>query len=80
MQYTIRNITDEIDRAARERAEREGLTLNEALVRALRTGLGVETQPTKKRDFSSIFKGEPLEPEVIEALEEQKRIDPELWD
>lgn len=79
MQFTVRGITDDIDRAARERAEREGISLNQALLRALRSGFGIEEKPTKKRDLSGIFDGEPLEPEVIEALEEQRRIDPDLW-
>ncbi len=33
----------------------------------------------KKRDLSFMTQGPPLEPEVLQALAEQRRIDPELW-
>ncbi|MEM9185822.1 MAG: hypothetical protein AAGB00_04925 [Planctomycetota bacterium] len=79
MQYTVRGVPEEVDKAARECAKREGLSLNEVLVRALRQSLGLEEKPTKKRDFASVFKGEPLEPEVLKALEEQRQIDWEMW-
>lgn len=79
MQFTVRGITEEIDRAARQSAERDGVSLNQALLQALRSGLGVAEDTPKKRDLSGIFDGEPLEPEVIQALEEQRQIDPEMW-
>lgn len=80
MQYTIRNIPEEVDRAAREAAEREGLSLNQVLVRSLRIALGVEQPPTVKRELPPSFDGTPLEPEVVKALEEQRRIEPEVWE
>ena len=80
MEYTIQNVSDDLDAAARQCAEHEGVSLNEVLLRALRRGFGVDTPSgAKKRDFASIFKGEPLEPEVIKALEEQRQIDWEMW-
>jgi hypothetical protein len=33
----------------------------------------------KKRDLSFLAEGPPLEPEVLQALAEQRRIDPDLW-
>ena len=33
----------------------------------------------KRRDLSFLMDGPPLEPEVLEALEAQRQIDPELW-
>lgn len=79
MQYTISGIPEEVDRAAREQAERQGVSLNQALIDALKSGLGLETQPTKKRELPSVFDGSPLEPEVLAILEDQRRIDPEIW-
>lgn len=79
MQYTIQNVTDDIDAAARLRAQTEHKSLNHILLDALRRGFGIESTPTMKRDLSDVFDGTPLEPEVIEALEDQRRIDPELW-
>jgi plasmid stability protein len=33
----------------------------------------------KRRDLSFLTQGPPLEPEVLQALEEQRQIDPDLW-
>jgi hypothetical protein len=33
----------------------------------------------KRRDLSFLSEGPSLEPEVIQALEDQRQIDPELW-
>ncbi len=80
MQFTVRNISPEIDRAARELAEREGVSLNQTLLRALRCGLGVEVKPAKKRELPPSFDGDPLEPEVVEALKAQRQVDPRDWE
>jgi hypothetical protein len=79
MQYQIDGITEELDRALREFAEREGVSLNDAALRTLSVGLDIEFVPPKRRDLSAIFDGTPLEPEVIEALESQRQIDWEMW-
>lgn len=80
MPYTLNDIPDEIEKAARERAEREGLSLDQVMVRELRFAFSIAEKPTKKRDLSGIFDGTPLEPEVLEALEDQRRIDPKMWE
>lgn len=80
MQFTVRGITDDLNRAARESAEREGLSLNEALLRALRAGLGVESAPSKKRDLSKIFGKRLIDDATLKALQQQRSIDPEHWD
>ena len=68
MQYTIRNIPEEVDRAARLEAERSGLSLNEALIRALRFGLGVGPTPdVTRRELPQSFDGTPLEWMVPDA-------------
>lgn len=77
---TIENLPDEVDRALRERAAAENKSLDAAAIDALARGLGVERPITKqKRDLSFLAQGPPLEPEVLRALQEQRRIDPELW-
>ncbi len=80
MQYTIRNIPAEIDQALREQAAAERKSLNQVLIDVVTRGLGLAKKPKKLRDLSDIVDGPPLEPEVIQALEDQRRIDPELWD
>jgi len=79
MTLTIENLPTEIERALRERASTEHKSLDAAVIEALARGLGVGPAPEKKRDLSFLAQGPPLEPEVIRALEEQRRIDPELW-
>jgi plasmid stability protein len=80
MTYTLSNIPDEIERALRERAAAEHKSLDATIVDALARGLGLSPQKNgKKRDLSFLTKGPPLEPEVIRALEDQRRIDAELW-
>ena len=80
MQYTIRNIPDEIDRAARERAEREGLSLNQVLVRALRSAFGVEVEPTVKRDLSDVAGQCSIDDESRAFFDQQRQVDQEVWE
>lgn len=78
MHYTLPEIEipAELARALRERAAAERKSLDAAIVDALARGLGVAPQkPVKKRDLSFLAKGPPLEPEVLRALQEQRRID-----
>lgn len=79
MQYTIRGIPPSLDTAIRERARAEGKSLNQVALEALREGLGVVYDRPARRDLSDIV-GTWVEDEALEAaLEEQDRIDPELW-
>jgi len=80
MQYTLRNVPAEIDQAIREQAAAERKSLNQVLIDVVARGLGLAQKPKKRRDLSDIVDGPPLEPEVIQALEDQRRIDPELWE
>lgn len=79
MQYTIRNVSSVIDRALRERAKREGKSLNEVATEALARGLDLEGQPVRRRDLSAIAGSWVRDREVERALDEQRKIDPELW-
>ncbi len=80
MTFTINNLPEDVAHALREFAAIEHKSLDAAAVDAMARGLGVDRQELpKKRDLSFMTQGPPLEPEVIRALEEQRRIDPELW-
>lgn len=79
MQYTLRNVPEEIDRALRERARQEGRSLNEVTLQALRQALGLDGESERRRDLSA-FAGTWVEdPAVDQALADQRRIDTELW-
>jgi len=54
MQYTIRNISPSLDAAMREEARRQKLSLNQAVLRALRNSLGLSEEPERLRDLSAI--------------------------
>ena len=81
MQYTLRNIPAEIDAALRERARREGKSLNRVALDALTEALGLGEEQPRRRDIRQ-FLGTWAEddPELQRALEDPRRIDPELWE
>jgi hypothetical protein len=79
MQYTLRRIPKQLDAALRRRARREGKTLNQVTIEVLAEGLGLLEQPTKRRSVQDLVGARRKDPELEAALEDQRRIDPELW-
>jgi hypothetical protein len=79
MQYTIRNIPKVLDQALRRRARQNNMTLNEVVIEAMASGLGVQQAPAKRRSVREIFAGHPKDADLEAALADQRRIDPELW-
>lgn len=79
MQYTLRNVPPLLDEALREKAREEGKSLNEVTIEALLVGVGLAGQPVKRRDLSDIAGSWVNDPATDEILQEQRRIDPELW-
>jgi len=79
MQYTIRRIPKQIDAALRRRAKRQRKTLNQVALEALAEGLGVSEETTKRRSVQDLVGVRRKDPELEAALEDQRRIDPELW-
>ena len=79
MQYTIRGIPPDVDRAIRERARAAGKSLNEAAVDALAEGAGVAGAPRKRRDLGDIAGTWRPEKAVEAALADQDRVDEDLW-
>lgn len=82
MEITLQNIPLPLEQALVIRASTEGKSVDRVALEVLQTSLGVaqETkEPALKRDLSFLWADGPLEPEVIQALEEQRQIDPELW-
>ena len=79
MRYTLRNVPDEVDRALRNRARRERRSLNDVVLEALRRGAGLTETPARRRDLSDFVGSWVEDPETDRALEDQRRIDDELW-
>ena len=79
MQYTLRNIPKSVDRALREKARREGRSLNEVTIELVSLALGLKEQVLRQRDLADIAGTWVKDLRTEAALEEQRRIDPELW-
>ena len=79
MQYTIRNIPRALDAMLRDRAKKEGKSLNEIVIEALARAMGFSQEAVPHRDLSG-FAGTWVEdPEFDRAIEDQDRIDEDLW-
>lgn len=79
MQYTIRGVPEAVDAALRERARRDGRSLNETAIAALSEGVGVAATARKRRDVSPLIREWKRDRALERELQEQDRIDPEVW-
>lgn len=77
-QYTIRNVPSPVDSVLREKAKRQGKSLNDVALEALQTGAGVATQ-VRYDDLDEFFGSWISDTEVDKALEDQRRVDKGLW-
>lgn len=80
---TVRNLPSAVAKAVKEKARREKLSLNKAIVRLLEeaTGAGKGTRKVVHHDLD-VFFGTWSKKEADafdEALREQRQIDPEMW-
>ena len=80
---TVRNLPPAVARAVKERARKEKLSLNKAIVRLLEeaTGAGKAKKRVVHHDLDKFF-GTWTKEEADafdEALREQRQIDPEMW-
>jgi hypothetical protein len=83
MTYKLDDIPDDLDRALRERAAAEHKSLNATIIDVLSRGLGVQAfppaEPSEDPDLSDVAGTWEEDPEFDAILEEQNRIDPEMW-
>ena len=79
MQYTIRDIPKDVDKALRAKAKAEGKSLNQTAVEVLTSALGIGQAKRKYRDLSDLVGSLVRDPEFDRVMEEQDKIDPELW-
>lgn len=81
---TIHNLDDPLDILIRERAKREGLSLNKTIKKLLAESLGVsqESGKNRKKDFMDLF-GTWSDAEVSDFKKQTKdfeKIDPGDWE
>jgi hypothetical protein len=79
MQYTLRNVPAAVDALLRRRARDERKSLNEVTLESIMRGLGLTGEPTSQRDLSDIAGTRGLDAETRAALDEQRRVDKDLW-
>jgi hypothetical protein len=79
MQYTLRNIPPALDEALRRKAREEGRSLNEVAIESLLRALGLAGEPVRHRDLSDIAGTWVRDDATDDALDDQRRIDPDLW-
>lgn len=81
VQYTVRDVPEEVDGLLRESAALEGVSLNQATLRALERGLGSERQPVRYRTLRHMIAQTPKVSTKAwqAALEEQDQTNPEDW-
>ena len=79
IQYTIRGVPEPLDERLRRNAVREGASLNEAVLAALRRGVGEEGAPVRYDDLDHLAGTWIKDPEFDRAIASMDRIDEDLW-
>lgn len=79
IQYTIRNVPPRLDRALRQRAKQLSKSLNDVAIEAMTLGAGVAHAPMEQNDLDFLFGSWADDPDVDQALSDQRKIDPDLW-
>lgn len=78
-QYTLRNLSPQLDQKLRQRTRQTGKSLNEVALEALCRGIGLSETPVVHGDLDHLAGTWKEDPEFDQALEMQHRIDPQLW-
>ncbi|MFW5696060.1 MAG: FitA-like ribbon-helix-helix domain-containing protein [Alkalispirochaeta sp.] len=78
-QYTIRNISDSIDRELRNRARRNGTSLNETTLEVIKRGLGIIGSDQTYDDLDDLIG--TWQPDEIfdQAIADLDTVDDDLW-
>lgn len=76
IQYTVRGIPREVDRALRRKAAQRKLSLNQIIVEELTAGtIGLR----KRADFHDVAGQWTPDPDFDEIIATQRQIDPDQW-
>ena len=76
IQYTVRGIPQEVDRALRRKAAQRKLSLNQIIVEELTAGT---TGLRKRADFQDVSGQWTPDPAFDEIISTQRQIDPDKW-
>ena len=78
-QYTIRNVSPQLDRYLRQKAKVQKKALNEVALEALGKGLGIYGLPTLYNDLDYLIGSWENDPKFERAIQLQRQIDSEMW-
>ncbi len=78
-QYTIRNVSDSLDRELRERARRSGKSLNETTLEAIKRGLGIVGTDPVYDDLDDLVGTWQQDKAFDRAIEDQDTVDADIW-
>ncbi len=76
IQYTVRGVPREVDRALRRRAAQRKLSLNKIIVEEL---TAATTGARKRADFHDVTGQWTADPAFDEIIAAQRQIDPDKW-
>lgn len=79
MQYTIRSVPEPLDRAVRDRAGREGKSINAVVIEALARGLDQQSASAHHTDLDHLIGTWQEDPAFDQAVAEFERIDADAW-
>jgi hypothetical protein len=79
MQYTLRDVPHRLDVELRERARREGKSLNQVAIDAMAQGLGIAGTKSSRRSLDDVAGTWKKDAVVERALDDQDRVDPKMW-
>ncbi len=79
VQYTVRGIPPRLDELVRRRARREGKSLNQVALEALRALVGWDQERIRYHDLDSLARSWVEDPEFEEAIRAQDQVDLALW-
>ena len=77
-QYTVRNIPSALDRALREWARKRNISLNKAIVDAIKRGIGMDEEQ-EHNDLDDLIGTWQQDEEFEQAIIEQDKIEQDLW-
>ena len=78
VQYTIRRVPPQVDRALRRKARETGKSMNNLALQALEREAGL-TEAPRFHDLDALAGTWEADSKTEKALAEQRRIDPDLW-
>jgi plasmid stability protein len=78
-QYTIRGVPLSVDRALRTRARREGRSLNDIALEALRAWVGEGAGARRYEDLDDLVGTWEEDPAFDAAVRAQDQVDESLW-